>query len=62
MNQVLFWPHLLPLFLLSMIPTVAEAVVSWKVVVFNSELGFSRVIFEGDALKVVNALKQDSPC
>jgi hypothetical protein len=54
MNQVLFWPHLLPLFLLSMIPTVAEAVAPWKAVVFSSELGFPRVILEGDIRKEAN--------
>lgn len=42
-------------------PTVAEAMAAWKAVVFCSELGFQRVIFEGDALEIVNALRQESP-
>jgi hypothetical protein len=37
-----------------MIPTVAEAVAPWKAVVFSSELGFPRVILEGDIRKEAN--------
>jgi hypothetical protein len=43
-------------------PTVAKVVVAWKGVAFCRTLGFQRVIFEGDALEIVNALRQDSPC
>lgn len=43
-------------------PTTAEAVAAWKAVAFCSDLGFQLVIFEGDALEIVNALRQDSPC
>jgi hypothetical protein len=46
----------------TLLASFAEAVAPWKAVVFSSELGFPRVIFEGDALEVVNALKQDSSC
>jgi ribonuclease HI len=38
-------------------PDIAEAVAALKAVTFCRELGFSKVILEGDALQVVNALK-----
>lgn len=37
-------------------PTVAEAVAAWKAITLVCELGFQRVLFEGDALKIVLAL------
>jgi hypothetical protein len=43
-------------------PVVAEAVAAWKAVSFSRDLGLQRVIFKGDALEIVNALGQESPC
>ena len=37
-------------------PTVVEAVAAWKAIVCI-DLGFQRVIFEIDALEIVNALR-----
>lgn len=42
-------------------PTVAEAVVAWKAVNFYNDLSFHKVIFEGDALIIVNALRKGAP-
>lgn len=38
-------------------PEIVEAVAALKEVTFCRELGLSKVILEGDALQVVNALK-----
>jgi ribonuclease HI len=43
-------------------PTVAEAMALWKAVSCCLDLGFSRIHLEGDALEVVQALKQTGSC
>jgi hypothetical protein len=35
-------------------PEVAEALTAWRAVCFGEELGAQGVVFEGDALNVVN--------
>lgn len=42
-------------------PTIAEAVAAWKAVELCCELGAQRVILEGDALEVVQALRHEDP-
>jgi hypothetical protein len=42
--------------------TVAEAMVAWKAVNFCNDLGFHEVIFEGNALTIVNAFRHSEPC
>jgi hypothetical protein len=42
-------------------PTIAEAIAAWKAVELGCELGFQRVILEGDALEIVKALRQAEP-
>ncbi|GLT53434.1 hypothetical protein SLA2020_267040 [Shorea laevis] len=39
------------------VPEIAEAVVALKAVTFCRELGLSKVVLEGDALQIVQALK-----
>lgn len=36
--------------------TINEAVVAWKAINFCNDLGFHKVIFEGDALAIASAL------
>lgn len=43
-------------------PTMAEALAALHAVIFAKELGFSRVIFEGDALWIVRAINSNEPC
>jgi ribonuclease HI len=43
-------------------PTTAEAVGAWQAVMFGKRLGVERVIFEGDSLEVVNAVKNGNSC
>ncbi|XP_059431643.1 uncharacterized protein LOC132165167 [Corylus avellana] len=43
-------------------PTVAEAIAALHAVIFAKELGFSNVMFEGDALTVVNAINSTRSC
>jgi hypothetical protein len=40
---------------------VAEVVALWKAVNFCLDLGYKRVIFEGDALQVVQSMNQEQP-
>ena len=40
-------------------PASAEALAAWNVAVLSHRLGLRKVIAEGDALEVVNALKTD---
>jgi hypothetical protein len=42
-------------------PTIAEAVAASKAVVFCSEQCFQRIILEGDALEIVQGLRQEGP-
>jgi ribonuclease HI len=41
---------------------MAEALATLHAVIFAKELGFSNVIFEGDALIVVKAVNSKEPC
>jgi ribonuclease HI len=41
-------------------PDIAEAVAALRAVTFCRERGFSKVVLEGDALQVVNALKSST--
>jgi ribonuclease HI len=43
-------------------PTMAEALAALHAVIFAKELGFSSVIFEGDALTVVKAINSKGAC
>jgi ribonuclease HI len=40
----------------------AEALAALYVVMFAKELGFTKVIFEGDALSIVSAVNSNRPC
>jgi ribonuclease HI len=42
-------------------PTLAEAMALWKAVNLCLDLGYKRVIFEGDALHVVQSMNQEQP-
>ncbi|GLT53638.1 hypothetical protein SLA2020_268960 [Shorea laevis] len=42
-------------------PVIAEAVAAWKAANLCQALGFQRVILEGDALAIVQALQQTMP-
>lgn len=42
-------------------PSVVEAVATWKAVVFCIEKGFQRIYLKGDALEIVQALRQEAP-
>jgi hypothetical protein len=42
-------------------PTIVEAIAAWKAANLCYDLGFQRVIMEGDALVVVQALQQNAP-
>jgi hypothetical protein len=39
------------------LPTVAKALAAWTTAVFNKDLTLQQVLFEGDALQIVQALK-----
>jgi hypothetical protein len=41
---------------------VAEAMAAANAVLFCKELGFSNVLFEGDALQVIKAIEVEDPC
>jgi ribonuclease HI len=43
-------------------PTMAEAMGAWRATSFNCEKGLSQVVFEGDSLLVVTAVKKEEPC
>jgi ribonuclease HI len=43
-------------------PSMAEVVALWKAVCICKELGYDRVIFEGDSLLVVEAVGHEGPC
>lgn len=40
-------------------PTIAEALVIQKAVVFDRDLGLNNFILEGDALEIIHALRKD---
>jgi ribonuclease HI len=42
-------------------PTMAEAMATTHAVIFSKEVGFFDVIFEGDALQVVQEIQSTSP-
>lgn len=43
-------------------PSIAEAVALWRAVWLCGELGYTKVVFEGDSLLIVEAVGQGSPC
>jgi ribonuclease HI len=43
-------------------PARAEALAAFHEVMFAKELGLSNVIFEGDALSIVNTINSNRPC
>jgi hypothetical protein len=43
-------------------PIVMKVMAAWKAVTFYGESGFQRVLFEKDALNMVNALCQGDSC
>ncbi len=43
-------------------PTIVEALAAWEAVRFYLDNGLERVVLEGDALVVVNALSQFTAC
>lgn len=42
-------------------PTVAEALVARQAVLLAKDLGFERVVFEGDCLSIITALQNNLP-
>ncbi|KAE8037888.1 hypothetical protein FH972_010441 [Carpinus fangiana] len=46
-------PHILDL-------GIAEAIFAWKMIEVVASLGYHSVLFEGDSLKIVQALKMES--
>jgi ribonuclease HI len=43
-------------------PSMVEAVASWKAVQIFGELGYTKVVFEGDSFLIVKSLNQGFPC
>ena len=43
-------------------PAGAEALAATHAVAFAREMGFGQIIFEGDALKIVNDVNSEGPC
>jgi ribonuclease HI len=42
--------------------TMAEALAAANAIIFCKELGYTNVIFEGDAIQVIKAIEMDGPC
>jgi hypothetical protein len=43
-------------------PGIAEAISTWKMIEVVVSFGFQNVIFEGDSLKIVQALNNERSC